>query len=75
MFRMALWNYTTLTDVAGPRHPKVPPGVEASPLGCRLTPRQKGPQRVAKIGGGMSSMQPVSGAEVGFSIQAFRMFR
>jgi len=59
----------------GAEAPRVPPGVEASALACRLTPRQESPQRVAKIGGGMSAMQSVSGAEVGFSIQAFRMFR
>lgn len=31
--------------------------------------------RLAKVGGGISSMQLVSGAEVGSSIHAFRMFR
>src|SRR5829696_5700931 len=85
MFRMALWNYTTLTDVArasppgSSNSPNIPPrgartGVACAVDGCGGAARYRGPptaERVSHQEDGVAGDQTVLGVVEGASLAVF----
>ena len=77
MLRMGSYNRSMHIDLPPPAGRD---GRVRRPAASTVDPEEHvsfmGPLRLAsKVGGPISSMQPVSGGDVGSSIQAFRMFR